>query len=403
VAIDIERSGSLLSGSYDTSEARLKEIKRKQDEARESTLAANYKNNPEEFYRVNKDLILGPKERGGWGLSTEEVLALFPHLANQPPEFGPNPGLSSNIGTPSFAYQERMPYVGGGRRGSTVRWGIDSPLLASIEAGNVTPTLPNRASPSVETRQPASSRPNPAAAKVTDDAVVAGVTAADNIQSTKAENNILAGLLMGNPRQSFEPSSGWDRLFKIMARMGATGGVSPIQDFIRGNIALTDQEALTSQQFADRQLKSEDLAQRRADQAERLGMERERLNLAKKTFDRGGIPEAPPLNSTTIEGMITVLETMKGQGQIDYDDLTSHWLELGFGSRPSEKDVLRAIAVAAISIRQRNPKKTDATAIKEAMEGFRTGIGKKSSSGSGSGAANIGAPVNINPDGEIKK
>jgi len=310
--------------------------------------ARDYRNNPVEFYKVNRELITRPKEEGGWGLSGAELVALFPHLGqiNNPP--------------------------------------VDPPVQPTSNNTQSVGTTDN-------------------AVNTADNAVKTGMDAANTIQSTKAENNILAGLLSGNPRQSFEPSSGWDRLFKIMARMGATGGVSPLQDFIRGNVALTTQEAASAKEFADRQVKERDLAQRRADQDERIGIERERLSLAKKTFERGGIPKAPPLNSKTIDAMISVLKTMKGQGQIDYGDLTSHWLELGFGSRPSEKDVLRAIASAAISIRQRNPKKTDATAIKEAMEGFRTGIGKKSSSGSGSGAANIGAKVNINPDGEIKK
>ena len=325
--------------------------------------ARDYRNNPVEFAKVNMELITRPKEEGGWGLSGAELVALFPHLGqiNNPPV---NPSVRPTLLSSSMT-QPR-------------------PTSNNTQSGRNPPAMTDYWQDT--------------AVNTTDNAVDTGINAADTIQSKKAENNILAGLLSGNPRQSFEPSSGWDRLFKIMARMGATGGVSPLQDFIRGNVALTTQEAASAKEFADRQVKERDLAQRRADQDERMGMERERLDLAKKTFDRSGRPKAPPLNSKTIDAMISVLKTMHGQGQIDYDDLGAGMIGRFFSNKPSADAVQNAIAVGAIEILRLDPEKSYKTAIKEALEFLRT-----DASGSGSGAASIGAKVNINPEGEIKK
>jgi len=47
---------------------------------------------------------------------------------------------NAQIGTPPFAYQERFPYRGGGRRGPTISWGKDAPILESLRRGRIIPT-----------------------------------------------------------------------------------------------------------------------------------------------------------------------------------------------------------------------------------------------------------------------
>ena len=47
---------------------------------------------------------------------------------------------NAQIGTPPFDYEERFPYRGGGRRGPTIRWGMDAPILESVERGSIVPT-----------------------------------------------------------------------------------------------------------------------------------------------------------------------------------------------------------------------------------------------------------------------
>jgi len=57
---------------------------------------------------------------------------------------------NAQIGTPPFDYEERFPYRGGGRRGPTIRWGMDAPILESVERGSIVPTQYHDSSPVIE-------------------------------------------------------------------------------------------------------------------------------------------------------------------------------------------------------------------------------------------------------------
>jgi hypothetical protein len=233
--------------------------------------------------------------------------------------------------------------------------------------------------------------------------VKTAITDGQNIQARNAQKELLVDSLLNPSSQAPTASTGWDRLFKIMSRMGATGGVSPVQDFIRGNIALSNQEAAAAQNYQERMIKERDLAERRADRDERLRLEKERLELAKEGAALRGLESQYIGRTKTDQDNVTaqILSYIQAVNLSEYaDKLDGTWIERRVGMGLSNEEIAEGLTLSVIEIYNRAIANNTPITIEQAIEQAATKPGDESS-GNASGIRSD-SPVKINPAAPIE-
>ena len=229
------------------------------------------------------------------------------------------------------------------------------------------------------------------------------ITDGQNIQARNAQKELLVDSLLNPSSQAPTASTGWDRLFKIMSRMGATGGVSPVQDFIRGNIALSNQEAAAAQNYQERMLKEKDLAERRADRDERLRLEKRRVELAEEAAALRGLESQYIGRTKTDQDNVTaqILSYIQAGNLSEYaDKLDGTWIERRVGMGLSNEEIAEGLTLSVIEIYNRAIANNTPITIEQAIEQAATKPGDESS-GNASGIRSD-SPVKINPAAPIE-
>ena len=179
-----------------------------------------------------------------------------------------------------------------------------------------------------------------------DSAIANGAARANAGNGERALSGLLSSEILG--QQSV--SSGWDRFFKILSKMGARNDVSVVQDFIMGNMDVTADEAAVyanlvkqSNLAEDREIKRENLALSRQreerairDAAERQATNKQRLGLA-----------AWPNTKVAIEQVQDAIEAGLESGDIASGE--TEWLK-NFLNLDSNKKTALAMTDAVLTL-----------------------------------------------------
>ena len=233
--------------------------------------------------------------------------------------------------------------------------------------------------------------------------VKTAITDGQNIQASNARKELLVDSLLNPSSQAPTASTGWDRLFKIMSRMGATGGVSPLQDFIRGNIALSNQEAAAAQNYQERMIKEKDLAERRADRDERLRLEKRKVELAEDAAAQQGLESQYIGQTRTDQDNVKaqILSYIQAGNLSEYvDKLDSTWAERQVGRGLSKEEIAEGLTLSVIEIYNRAIANKTPITVEQAIEQAAVKPGDESSSNAS--VIRSDSPVRINPNAPIE-
>ncbi len=233
--------------------------------------------------------------------------------------------------------------------------------------------------------------------------VKTAITDGQNIQASNAQKELLVDSLLNPSSQAPTASTGWDRLFKIMSRMGATGGVSPLQDFIRGNIALSNQEAAAAQNYQERMIKEKDLAERRADRDERLRLEKRKVELAEDAAAQQGLESQYIGQTRTDQDNVKaqILSYIQAGNLSEYvDKLDSTWAERQVGRGLSKEEIAEGLTLSVIEIYNRAIANKTPITVEQAIEQAAVKPGDESSSNAS--VIRSDSPVRINPNAPIE-
>ena len=233
--------------------------------------------------------------------------------------------------------------------------------------------------------------------------VKTAITDGQNIQARNAQKELLVDSLLNPSSQAPTASTGWDRLFKIMSRMGATGGVSPLQDFIRGNIALSNQEAAAAQNYQERMIKEKDLAERRADRDERLRLEKRKVELAEDAAAQQGLESQYIGQTKTGQDNVTarILAYIQAGNLSEYADKLDSTLigrQVGYGL--SKEEIAKGLTLSVIDIYNRAIANKTPITIEQAIEQAATKPGDEPSGNASEIRSD--SPVRINPNAPIE-
>ena len=233
--------------------------------------------------------------------------------------------------------------------------------------------------------------------------VKTAITDGQNIQASNARKELLVDSLLNPSSQAPTASTGWDRLFKIMSRMGATGGVSPLQDFIRGNIALSNQEAAAAQNYQERMIKEKDLAERRADRDERLRLEKRKVELAEDAAAQQGLESQYIGQTKTDQNNVKaqILSYIQAGNLSEYvDKLDSTWAERQVSRGLSKEEIAEGLTLSVIEIYNRAIANKTPITVEQAIEQAAVKPGDESSSNAS--VIRSDSPVRINPNAPIE-
>tara|TARA_R110002020_G_scaffold33980_4_gene103165 strand:- start:11859 stop:13430 length:1572 start_codon:yes stop_codon:yes gene_type:complete len=177
-----------------------------------------------------------------------------------------------------------------------------------------------------------------------------------NLQQTVRDNQNAMVSLLGSGGGGYEPSTGWERFFKILSGMGGRSGVSIAQDVILSNQALQAREGAAAKAALERRLKAEDLAQKRRMENERLKIAQENLAINQNRNRREELDKFKWGKTKDDQGRVAILirqvmeEGNLGKNLKKYiDDFGKGWFEL-FSKGDFTKEQLAAALTGHVTI-----------------------------------------------------